>query len=212
MRLPLQGLGRIVSLSKIDYPGYAHCMKACDLKKQSIVLINNDPHSIEQIQVQTPSARGGATLYKVRFRNVRTRSKVDQTLKGDDQLQEASFDSREVQYLYENGGRYAFMDLESYDQFELMAEELEEALPYLIDDLEGIKALVSEDKVLCIRMPDVVELPITECDPSIKGASATSRTKPAVCSTGLTVQVPEYIGPDEIIRVDTRTGEFLSRA
>ena len=187
-------------------------MKACDLKKQSIILINNDPHTVEQIQVQTPSARGGATLYKVRFRNVRTKGKVDQPLKGDDALQEASLESRDVQYLYENGGLYAFMDLESYDQFELSAADLENELPYLIDDLEGIKAMISDEKVLCIRMPDVVELPITECDPSIKGASATSRTKPATCSTGLIVQVPEYIGPDEVIRVDTRTGEFLSRA
>jgi len=187
-------------------------VKACNLKKSMIVEINGEPHMVEQIQVQTPSARGGATLYKVRLRHAATRQRLNQTLRGDDTLQEADFETREVQYLYKSGDRYAFMDLETYDQFELTEDDAASAIPYLIEDMEGINALMSDGRVLALNMPDVVELQIAECEPSIKGASATARTKPATLSTGLVVQVPEYIAPEDTIRIDTRSDTFLSRA
>ncbi len=187
-------------------------MKACDLTKSSVIDFNGIPHIVESIKTQTPSARGGATLYKVRFRNVQTKQKLDQTLKGEDTLQETHFEKREVQYLYKNSDRYTFMDLEDYSQFELTEADIADEIPYLVDEMEGITALISEGRVLGIKMPDVIELEITECDPSMKGASATARTKPATLSTGLIVQVPEYIAPGEKIRVDTRSNEFLSRA
>ncbi|MDD3605347.1 MAG: hypothetical protein PHD86_09200, partial [Kiritimatiellae bacterium] len=125
---------------------------------------------------------------------------------------EADFETRNVQYLYKNGDVFTFMDTEDYSQFELNEEEIEDAIPYLVEDMEGITALFSDGRVLGIRMPDVVEMKIEECDPSIKGASATARSKPAKLTTGLTVLVPEYISPGEVIRVDTRTNSFLSRA
>lgn len=186
-------------------------MKASELSKASIVTLNGAPHRVESLQVQTPSARGGSSLYKVRFRNVQNGSKVDQTLRGDDQLEETSFETREVQFLYKSSDNFAFMDLEDYSQFELTAQDISAAIPYLVDDMEGIKAIVSEGRILAITMPDTVELNIVECDPSIKGASATARTKPATLSTGLIVQVPEYIAPGETIKVDTRNNSFLSR-
>ncbi len=187
-------------------------MRASEISRSSVVDIGGTPHVVENVQVQTPSARGGATLYKIRFRNVVTKQKVDQTYRGDDKVDEADLEHREVQYLYKNGDSYTFMDLLDYSQFDLMEADIEDAIPYLIDDMEGITVLLSEGRILGIRMPDVVEMKIVECDPSMKGASATSRTKPAQLSTGLTVQVPEYIASGEIIRVDTRTNTFLSRA
>lgn len=187
-------------------------MKACDAKKGQVVELQGEPHLIEQIQVQTPSARGANTLYKIRFRNAKTRQKSDQTLKGEDQLTECDFEKNEVQYLYKSGDAYAFMNLEDYTQFEMTASDLEEHLPYLVDELEGITALLVGGRVIGMQLPDVVELEIVECDPSIKGASATSRTKPATLETGLTVQVPEYLASGERIRVDTRSGLYLSRA
>ena len=187
-------------------------IKACDLKKSSIIDIDGTPHIIQKISQQSPTARGGTTIYKVRFRNVSTKQKVDQTYRGDDALQEASFDTKEVQYLYLDGDRYNFMDLENYEQFELFKEDIEECLPFLLEDMEGIIALISDGKVLTLRMPDTVEMEIIECPPAMKGASATSRTKPATLPTGLIVQVPEYIEPGEVIKVDTRERKFLSRA
>lgn len=187
-------------------------IKACELKKSSIIDIDGTPHIIQNITQQSPTARGGGTIYKVRFRNVSTNQKVDQTYRSEDALQEATYDKGEVQYLYKDGDRYAFMDLESYEQFELMEEDIEDILPFLIEDMEGIIALVSEGRVLTLQLPDTIDLEIIECPPSMKGASATSRTKPATLSTGLIVQVPEYIAPGEIVRVDTRDRKFLSRA
>lgn len=187
-------------------------IRASDLKRGAILALEGTPYVVEQILVQAPSARGGNTLYKVRFRNVQNRQKVDQTFRGEEALQEASYDTREVQYLYRNGDLLTFMDLEDYEQFELPEEDLEELVPFLVEDMEGLTALVYEGQVLCIRPPDVVELEIIECDPSIKGASATARPKPATLTTGLIVQVPEYLAQGEVIRVDTRSKEFLSRA
>lgn len=187
-------------------------IKAADLKKSSVVEIEGVPHTIENIQLSTPTARGGNTIYRVRFRNVATQAKVDKSFKGPDALQEAIFDTSEVQYLYKESDRYTFMDLESYEQFELMEADIEDALPFLIEDMEGITALTSDGNVLAIRMPQVMEMEIVECPPSMKGASATSRTKPATLPTGLIVQVPEYIAPGETIKIDTEEKKFLSRA
>ncbi|MBT3288428.1 MAG: translation elongation factor EF-P, partial [Victivallales bacterium] len=83
---------------------------------------------------------------------------------------------------------------------------------YLIEDMEGIFALVLEDRVVGIRVPDAVEQKLVQCDPAIKGASATARTKPATTQTGLEIQVPEYMENGEVVRIDTRTGKFLGRA
>jgi elongation factor P len=187
-------------------------IKACDLKKSSVIDIDGAPHVIEKIDQQSPTARGGGTIYKVRYRNVSTKQKVDKTHRADDVLQETSYETNEVQYLYKDGDRFAFMDLNTYEQFELMKADIEECLPFLLEDMEGIIALVSDGKVLTLKMPDTIELEIVECPPSMKGASATSRTKPATLSTGLIVQVPEYIEPGETIKVDTRERKYISRA
>jgi elongation factor P len=186
-------------------------IKAGDLKKNSVVEINGDPHVVEQLRTQSPSARGASTLYKVRFRNVRTRAKLDQTFKGDDPVKESDFETRMVSFSFREGDRFTFMDLEDYSQIELMADEIEESVPYLVDGMEGIKALTQGGKVLCIQLPDAVELQITECAPSMRGASVTARTKAATLETGLVIQVPEYMEQGERVRVDTRTGEFIQR-
>lgn len=187
-------------------------IRACDLKRGSIVEINGAPHTVEDLQIQTPSARGGASLYKVRFRNLTTRGKLDQTFKGDDQLEDVSFRKTEVQFSYTQGDRYVFMDLSDYNEIAMTEAELGEQKNYLAEDTEGIHALVSEGKLLGIELPSTVELDVADCGPSMKGASATARTKPATLTTGLVVQVPEYLSPGERIRVDTRTGKFLGRA
>lgn len=186
-------------------------IKACDLTKNSVVEFNGDPHVVEQMRTQSPSARGASTLYKIRFRNVRTRAKLDQTFKGDDPVKESDFDTRLVSFSFREGNRFTFMDLEDYNQFELMEDEIEDAIPYLVDGMEGIQALMQNGKVLCIHMPDAVELRIAECAPSMRGASVTARTKAATLETGLVLQVPEYMEQGERVRVDTRTGGFVQR-
>jgi elongation factor P len=186
--------------------------KAAELKRGSVVAIDGEPHAVEDLQVQTPSARGGATLYKFRFRGLVSKQKVDRTFRGDDVLPDVDFERRAVQFSYSQADRYVFTDLSDYSEIALVSADIEDEKLYLTEEMEGVHALVSGGRVLGIELPPVAELEVTVCDPSIRGASATARTKPATLSTGLTVQVPEYLEQGERVRVDTRTGKFLSRA
>lgn len=187
-------------------------IKAADLKKSSVIDIDGVPHTVSNITQSAPTARGGNTIYRVRFRNVASKAKVDKSYKGGDALQEAYFDKKEVQYLYKEKDRYTFMDLETYDQFELFEVDIEDSLPFLVEDMEGIIALITDGQVIAICMPPTIEMEIIECPPSMKGASATARSKPATLVTGLIVQVPEYIAPGDIIKVDTEEKRYLARA
>ena len=187
-------------------------LKACDLKKGSLVGINGLPHVLENLSVSTPSARGAASIYHFRFRNLITKAKQDVSCKGDEPFADIDFERRPVQYLYKEVDLYTFMDTEDYSQFTLQQDTIEEQLAFIVEDMEGLFALVSDGKVLTIEVPQKVVLKIESCDPVMKGASVTARTKPAKCQTGLIVQVPEYLETGESILVDTATGTYLSRA
>ena len=176
-----------------------------------VITVNGAPHIIESVEKHTPSARGAATIYKVRCRNLLTQMKTDLSCKGEDSYDEPDFRQQEVQYLYKEGNDYVFMDVESFEQFPLSAEIIGDDKYYLVEDMEGISALILEDRIVGIRLPDVVELELVECDPAIKGQSATNRGKSAKTQTGLEIQVPEYMEQGEVVRIDTRTGKFLGR-
>jgi len=187
-------------------------MLAKEIKRGTIVNYNDGPCIIETISVQSPSARGAATYYKYRARNLVTKQKVDITLRGGESLDEADFQRRAVKYLYADGSQIYFMDNENYEQYPLAKEDIEDELQYLTEELEGVSVLIYNEQPAGIQVPMTVELEVTQCDPGVKGNSATSRTKPATLETGLVVQVPEYLSQGEKIKVDTRTGEYLSRA
>ena len=167
---------------------------------------------IEGISVQSPSARGAATLYKFRARNMVTKQKVDITLKGGESLPEADFHRRAVKFMYTDATDMHFLDEVDFNQFALPLGDIEEEAKYLTDRLEGVQILIYNDQAVGIQIPSTVELTITQCDPAVRGNSATGRTKAATLETGLVVQVPEYLSMGETIKVDSRTGEFLSRA
>ncbi len=156
--------------------------------------------------------RGAATLYKFRGRYAVTRQKVDITLKGTDSLDSADFERRDVQVMFTDTTHLHLLDTENYNQYEIGLDDVSEQLPYMVDGLEGVRALIYNDECVGIDIPATVEMAITQCDPGVKGNSATSRTKPATLQTGLVVHVPEYIKEGEKVKVDTRTGQFLSRA
>jgi len=185
---------------------------ASDLKKGDVVRIDGDPHIVETVKVQTPSARGAVTLYKIRFRNLQTKRKVDQSLRGDEVIPEADFERRPVQWLFGDASSITFMDLQDYSQFTLTKDEIEDEWPYLTEGVEGLIAISSEGRALGLEIPTFINLEIVETRPSVKGGSVTARTKPATLSTGLVVQVPEYMSAGEVIRIDTRTGEYASKA
>ncbi|MCW8983678.1 MAG: elongation factor P-like protein YeiP [Gammaproteobacteria bacterium] len=185
--------------------------KGSELKRGMFVEINSAPHVVKQVEAKSPSSRGAATLYKVRFNNLQTGQKLDESYKGDDFLKEVDCVKSEVQYSYIDGDSYIFMDLEDYTQYGINSEDLAEQIGYITEGMEGIVALLVDGKILGIELPLAVSLTITETDPGIKGGAA-GRTKPAILSTGLEIQVPEYLESGDVVKVNTTTGKYISRA
>jgi elongation factor P len=192
--------------------GLAAVVPAKEFKRRMVVEIDGAPHMIEHIQVQSPSARGAATLYKVRARNLKTRNRVEKSYKGTEGLSESSFERRAVQYLYRDPDGFHFMDSTDFNQFSLKAEDLEDFAPFMTENMEGVEALLVDEEVIGIEIPDTVELDIVDTAPGVRGNSATGRTKPATLSTGHVIQVPEHLDSNVKVRVNTETGEYLGRA
>lgn len=186
--------------------------KANELKQGTAIEINGEPYVVKTIEVRNPTSRGATTLYKVRFTHMKTRQKLDETYKSDDILKIADCSKVNVQYSYQEGDTYYFMNSETYEQYSLMREDIEEQVDYLTDGLDGIVLLLMDDIALGIQLPTTITLQIVETPPAMKGASATSRTKTARLSTGLEIQVPEYIESGEMVKVNSETGKFSSRA
>lgn len=186
--------------------------KASELKKGSVVELDGEVYIARQIDIRNPSARGASTLYKVRFFSVRSGQKMEQTLKGDDFVKDGDLTKRSVSFSYREGDMITFMDMENYSQYTLNADVLEDQSGYMTEDLEGMIALLIDGQIVGIEIPQTVVLEITETAPGIKGASASARTKPATLSTGLEIQVPEYLESGELIKVNTTNAKFVSRA
>ena len=187
-------------------------MNSGDLKKGVVITIGDAVCVVEKVTVQSPSSRGSNTLYKIRARSVKTKQKVDATFKGGEHIPEPNFEKRDVQHLYKDTNHCHFMDLETYEQFTISRVDLEEELPYMLDNMEGIRSLVIDDEVIGIELPLTIEMEITECDPSVRGNSATSRSKNATLETGLVIQVPEHLSAGDRVRLDTTSGKFVARA
>ena len=186
-------------------------MQAKEIKPGAVVVSQGIPVLIQSMQVQTPSARGAATLYKFRGRNLVSKQKIDITLKGSESLDAADFERRPVKLMYSDGQQVHFLDQNDFNQHAIDREIVADEMLYITEELEGMLALIYNDECVGIQLPSAVELNVTECDPGVKGNSATNRTKPATLETGLVVQVPEYLAMGQRIKVDPRTGEVLSR-
>ena len=186
--------------------------KACDLKKGNVVEINNETYMVKNIDVKTPSARGAVTLYKVRFSNVKTRQKYEETYKGNDMLNEVTLLRRPVQYLYPDGNLHVFMDSLEYSQYMISEDAIEDELVWLTDGMEDIVGLIIDEQMVSIEIPKALIFEISQTAPGIKTASATARTKAAVLSNGIEIQVPEYLETGEMVKVNTETKKFMSRA
>jgi len=187
-------------------------MKASELKRGFVIQVDSRSVVVKDVQVQTASSRSGNTLYKVRGRDVVTKQKFEASFKGDDVIQSVDFERRPVQLLYTDDTGCTFMDTESFEQHTVDREAIEDELLYLTESLEGVSALLVDGVLMGIELPATVNLEIVDAAPAMKAASASARSKPATLSTGLVVQVPEYLSPGEVIKVNTLTGEFVSRA
>lgn len=185
--------------------------KAGDLKRGTIIEIDGVPHAVKTIECKSPSSRGASTLYKIRFNNLQTGMKRDESYKTDDMLKEADCQRIKVQFSYIDGDDYVFMDNEDYGQHNLNKDDIADQVAFITDGMDDITALLMDGNILGIELPATVSMQIVETAPRLKGASATNRTKPAKLSSGVEIQVPEYLETGETIKVNTSTGKFMSR-
>lgn len=160
----------------------------------------------------TPGGRGGSKIYKLRCTDLTTGARVDERYKSDDFLDTVEMNKRNISFSYVDGDEYIFMDNEDYSQFVFKQADIEDELLFITEDIQGMQVVLVDGTAVAIEMPSSVEMVIEETDPSIKGASASARTKPARFATGLVVQVPEYIATGERVIVNTTERKFMSRA
>lgn len=186
-------------------------MTTNDLKRGQVIQIGAAPCLVLELSSQSPSARGGSTLIKTRYRNLLTGQVLEKAFKGGERVDVADFEKRKGQFLYADGGNGVFMDMESYEQYELGDDVYGPVQGYLLDGTEVIMG-VFEGQVVSIEPPMIVELVVSETEPVIKKATAQAQSKEAVLETGLTLQVPAYLGIGEKVKIDTREGRFVSRA
>nr|WP_291315886.1 elongation factor P [Desulfuromonas sp.] len=186
-------------------------MTTADLKRGLVIQIDNAPCIVLNVTSQSPSARGGSTLVKTKYRNLLTSQVLEKTFKGGDRVDEADFERRKGQFLYSDGDEGVFMDLSSYEQYHLGEDLFEPVKGYLLDGTE-VTLGVYDEQVISLEAPSVVELVVSETAPAIKNATATAQTKEAILETGIAIQVPGYLESGQKIKVDTREGRFISRA
>jgi len=186
--------------------------KANEIKKGDVVSLNKQLMQVKDIEVQSPSARGASTLYKMRFHTIQSKAKYEQRFKGDEILERIEMSRRPVSYSYDDGQALVFMDDEDFSQYALDKIDLEEERLFISESIKGLLALVVDGEVIGLELPQSVEMEVTETAPAIKGASASARTKPAEFATGLIIQVPEYLAPGERVKINTTEKKFMGRA
>lgn len=186
--------------------------KASEIKKNTAVNYNDQTYIVRDIERSVPQGRSGGSLYRMRMYEVVSNSKIDETFKDSDMLELADLIRVPVMFSYIDGDEYVFMNTEDYTPYNLSKASIEDDLLFINDTTEGIQVIIIDDAPVALDLPTNVELEIVETDPSIKGGSATSRTKPAILSTGLTVSVPEHISTGDTIKIHVEERKFLGRA
>lgn len=186
--------------------------KASDIKKNSAIDYNGKTYIVRDIDRSVPQGRAGGSIYRMRMYDVVSGHKIDESFKDSDMLDLADLVRRDAMFSYVDGDEYVFMDKENYTPYNLNKESIADEILFINEEVDGIHVILIDDVPVALDMPTNIELEVTETDPSIKGASATSRTKPAILSTGVTVQVPEYISTGDKVKVNVEERKFMGRA
>jgi len=175
------------------------------------VTIELDGAVFSVIEFQHVKPGKGSAFVRTKLRNVKTGAVVERTFNAGERLTRAHLERREMQYLYANGDEYTFMDTESFEQVTLSPTELGDALHFLKENMT-IALMQYQGTTIGVDLPNSVELKVVETDPGLRGDTATGGTKPATLETGYVVRVPLFIENGDVLIVDTRSGEYLSRA
>lgn len=185
--------------------------KASEIKKNAAISYNGRVCIVKDIERSVPQGRAGGSLYRMRMYDLVSGGKIDETFKDSDMLNLADLSKRPAKFSYTDGDEYVFMDSEDYTLYNLNKETIADDMLFIDETTEGVQVLIVEGNPAALDLPSSVDLVITETDPSLKGGSATARTKPATLSTGLVVQVPEHISTGDRIKVNTEERKFMGR-
>jgi len=182
---------------------------ATQMRPGMVIKHNNDLHSVFSVEHRTPGNL--RAFIQAKLRNLRTGAMFEHRFRSSDAIDKITVDETQMEYLYQDGDSYVFMDTENYEQLFLGKDVLGDSVDYLTPNLQ-IKVEFFDGKPVGVELPQTVDLKVIETEPGLKSATASSVTKPAKTETGLVVQVPPFINEGEIIRVDTSEGAYLSRA
>lgn len=180
-----------------------------DFRTGLTIEIDNGVWQIVDFQHVKPGK--GAAFVRTKMKNVQTGAVIERTFNPNEKMARAHIENRRMQYLYESDGMYVFMDNETYEQTELTEAQLADAKKYLKENMD-INLLTFNGKIIGVDLPNTVELEVTECDPGVRGDTATGATKLATLETGYVVKVPLFINQGDVLRIDTRTGAYIERA
>ena len=170
-----------------------------------------DGNVVQVIEFQHVKPGKGAAFVRTKYKNVITGAVVERSFNPTDKYPTAYIERKDMQYLYSDGDLYYFMDMETYEQQPIDSSKLGPAFQFVKENME-VKVLSYKGNVFGVEPPNFVELEVTETDPGFKGDTATNATKPATLETGAEIKVPLFINQGDIIRIDTRTGEYMERA
>lgn len=183
-------------------------ISTADFKKGLTIELEGEVFQILDFQHVKPGK--GQAFVRTKLRNARTGNVFDRTFKAGERMEEAYLERRPMQFLYSSGNEFVFMDMETFDQTTVAADETADARSYLKEGLE-VQFLVHNGRRIGIGLPDTVDLKVAQTDPGVRGDTASGGSKPATLETGVVVQVPLFINEDDILRVDTRTGNYVER-
>ena len=187
-------------------------MKAYDIKKGNVVEHAGTVYQVRDIERSSPQGRGGNVKYRFTMYSVPGGNKYDLSLGAEDDLKEVELQRRQATFSYKDGEAFVFMDDEDFTPYALDADVVGDAAGYISDGLSECFVQIIDDAPVALQLPQSVALVVVETPPELKGGTATKRSKPARLSTGIEIQVPEYIGNGERVWVNTSTGEFGGRA
>ncbi len=183
-------------------------ISANELRFGTKILLEGNIFSVTDFQHVKPG-KGGAFM-RTKLKNIKTGAVIDRTFRSEEKLTPAKLEERKVQFLYESGGHYTFMDVENYEQLTLNLEHLGESKNYLKENLT-LDVLLHDQEPMGVNLPIFVELEIAQTDPGVRGDTASGGSKPATLETGAIVSVPLFLNIGDIIKVDTRTGAYVER-
>jgi elongation factor P len=188
----------------------AATMKYIDVRK-GMVLVGEDGTLSQCLDRDLNTPGNWRAILQLKLRNLKTGAITMNRVRPDDKVELAYLETRDMTYSYKEGDEYVFMDSETFEQYHLSHDFVGEQMPYLKEN-DAVKVTVYDGKPISVQLPGTVELKVIETEPSVKGATAAAQYKPATLETGLKITVPPFVAQGEIIKIDTTTGEYLSRA